>query len=164
MDPEGPGEGGEAHPRRPAVHPHLGRRRRLRAHPPGHGRRLPEHADQPLLVNQLYDEDYVTTHTNALFLGDADFGFQDGLFSGYDGAKHTYDTTTWGYQLDSRGKPRRATSLDDPNCVFARLKTFVSRYTPEMGERITGIPAAQIQQIAETMAKNRPGPSSTRSG
>ena len=26
-----------------------------------------------------------------------------------------------------------------------------------MGERITGIPAAQIKQIAETMAKNRPG-------
>jgi hypothetical protein len=26
--------------------------------------------------------------------------------------------------------------------VFSRLKTFVSRYTLEMGERITGIPAA----------------------
>ena len=41
--------------------------------------------------------------------------------------------------------------------MFTRLKTFVSRYTLEMGERITGIPADQIQQIAETMAKNRPG-------
>ena len=26
-----------------------------------------------------------------------------------------------------------------------------------MGEQITGIPADQIKQIAETMAKNRPG-------
>ncbi len=41
--------------------------------------------------------------------------------------------------------------------MFSRLKTFVSRYTLEMGERITGIPADQIRQIAETMAKNRPG-------
>ena len=50
-----------------------------------------------------------------------------------------------------------AKSLDDPHCVFTRLKTFVSRYTLEMGERITGIPAEQIKQIAETMAKNQPG-------
>ena len=41
--------------------------------------------------------------------------------------------------------------------MFTRLKTFVSRYTLEMGEQITGIPADQIKQIAETMAKNRPG-------
>ena len=31
--------GREDHPRRPAVHPHLGRRGRLRAHPPGRRRR-----------------------------------------------------------------------------------------------------------------------------
>jgi formate dehydrogenase major subunit len=110
-----------------------------------------------LLTHRLYDEDYVTIHTNALFLGNADFDFQDGLFSGFDEAKHTYDRSTWGYQLDGGGKPRVAKSLDDPNCVFARLKTFVSRYTLEMGERITGIPAAQIQQVAELMAKHRPG-------
>ena len=110
-----------------------------------------------VLVNKLYDEDYVTTHTNALFLGDERFDFKDGLFSGYDADQHTYDTSTWGYQLDGAGRPRRAASLDDPRCIFARLKTFVSRYTLEIGERITGIPAAQIQQIAETMAKNRPG-------
>src|SRR6186713_2034023 len=110
-----------------------------------------------IIVNKLYDEDYVVTHTNALFLGDEAFSFKDGVFSGYDEEHHTYDTKTWGYQLDAKGKPRLAKSLDDPNCVFSRLKTFVSRYTLEMGERITGIPADQIKQIAETMAKNRPG-------
>ena len=97
------------------------------------------------------------THTNALFLGDKAFDFKDGLFSGYDEEKHKYDTTTWGYQLDGKGKPKVAASLDDPHCVFARLKNFVSRYTLEMGERISGIPAAQIEEIAETFAKNRPG-------
>ena len=110
-----------------------------------------------ILVNKLYDEDYVMTHTNALYLGDEAFDFKDGLFRGYDEENHKYDTKTWGYQLDGKGKPRIAKSLDDPHCVFTRLKTFVSRYTLETGEQITGIPAAQIQQIAETMAKNRPG-------
>ena len=110
-----------------------------------------------IIVNKLYDEDYVVTHTNALYLGDEAFDFKDGVFSGYDEATHTYDTKTWGYQLDAKGYPRIAKSLDDPHCVFSRLKTFVSRYTLEMGEQITGIPADQIKQIAETMAKNRPG-------
>jgi formate dehydrogenase major subunit len=110
-----------------------------------------------VLAHKLYDEDYVTTHTNALFLGDRAFDFTDGVFSGYDADKHTYDTSSWGYQLDGAGRPQVARSLDDPRCIFARLRTFVSRYTLEVGERISGIPAAQIQQIAETMAKNRPG-------
>src|ERR1700751_1732873 len=110
-----------------------------------------------ILVNKLYDEDYVVAHTNALFLADAAFDFKDGVFSGFDTENHKYNTQTWGYQLDARGKPRVAKSLADPHCVFSRLKTFVSRYTLEMGEQITGIPAEQIQQIAETMAKNRPG-------
>ena len=110
-----------------------------------------------VLVNKLYDEDYVTTHTNALYLGDAAFDFKDGLFSGFDEEKHKYHTESWGYELDAKGKPRVGTSLDNPGCVFTRLKKFVSRYTLRSGERITGIPAAQIRQIADTMAKNRPG-------
>jgi formate dehydrogenase major subunit len=110
-----------------------------------------------ILVHKLYDQDFITTHTNALFLGHAGFDFKEGLFSGFDEDKRKYNTASWGYQLDAKGKPRVAASLDDPQCVFARLKKFVSRYTLEMGERITGIPAAQIQKIAETMAKNRPG-------
>jgi formate dehydrogenase major subunit len=110
-----------------------------------------------IIVNKLYDEDYVLTHTNALFLTDEAFAFTDGVFSGFDEATHKYNTKSWGYQLDAKNKPRVAKSLDDPHCVFARLKTFVSRYTPEMGERITGVPADQIVNIAETMAKNRPG-------
>ena len=84
-----------------------------------------------LLVHKLYDEDFVVTHTNALLLSDEAFDFQDGLFSGFDEKKHKYNTDSWGYQLDEQGKPRRAASLDDPNCVFSRLRKFVSRYTLE---------------------------------
>ncbi len=60
-----------------------------------------------IIVNKLYDEDYVVTHTNALFLGDEAFDFKDGLFSGYDEARHTYDTKTWGYQLGAEGQAAR---------------------------------------------------------
>ena len=110
-----------------------------------------------ILVNKLYDEDYVVTHTNALFLGDAAFDFRDGLFSGYDEKEHKYQTASWGYHLDSTGRPQKAKTLDEPNCIFARLRKYFGRYTLEVGERISGIPAAQIRLIAETMAKNRPG-------
>jgi formate dehydrogenase major subunit len=110
-----------------------------------------------VLENRLYDEDYVTTHTNALLVGHAGFDFQGGLFSGFDDKSRKYHTETWGYELDEKGKPKRATSLDDPKCIFARLRKFFSRYTLELGERMTGIPAAQIRLVAETFAKNRPG-------
>src|SRR5215510_7225070 len=33
-----------------------------------------------LIQNKLFDEDYVVTHTNALFLGKSDFAFHDGVF------------------------------------------------------------------------------------
>jgi formate dehydrogenase major subunit len=75
-----------------------------------------------VLIQKLYDEDYVSIHTNALFLGKQDFDFKDGLFSGFDEEKHKYNTESWGYQLDGNRKPRRATSLDDPHCVFSHLK------------------------------------------
>src|SRR5271169_991834 len=110
-----------------------------------------------VLANKLYDEDYVVTHTNALFLVNEAFDFKDGVFSGFDAVNHKYHTETWGYQLDTGAKPRVAKSLEDPRCVFAQLKKFVSRYSLVTGEQITGIPAEQIQQIAEMMAKNRPG-------
>ncbi len=110
-----------------------------------------------IIANELYDRDYVETHTNALFVGRADFDFKDGLFSGFDESGHKYKTDSWGYQLDGGGRPQRAKSLDDPHCVFARLRTFMSRYTLDVGEKISGIPADQIRTVAETMARNRPG-------
>src|SRR5262245_63229228 len=70
-----------------------------------------------LLVNKLYDEDYVAAHTNALFLGNAEFDFKDGLFSGFDEEKRKYDTATWSYQLDATERPLSAESLDDPRCI-----------------------------------------------
>ncbi len=110
-----------------------------------------------ILAHKLYDEDFVSAHTNALFVGDASFGFADGVFSGFDEAKHKYDTKSWGYELDGKGKPKTVASLEDPSCIFTRVKKHFARYTLEAGERITGIPSAEIQRIADTLVKNRPG-------
>jgi formate dehydrogenase major subunit len=110
-----------------------------------------------ILQHKLYDEEYVKLNTNALLHGKAEFDFNDGVFSGFDEATHHYETTSWEYQLDGSKKPTKAKSLDDPNCVFATLKKFYSRYTLELGSQISGIPVEQIKLIAETMAKHKPG-------
>src|SRR5207245_10127166 len=39
--------------------------------------------------------------------------------------------------------------LQNPHCVFQLLKKHYSRYTPEMVERITGIPKEQFLKAAE---------------
>lgn len=111
-----------------------------------------------VLQRRLYDEEYVELHTNALFLTNDAFGFEGGLFSGYDAEARRYSTATWTYRLDERSrKPLRAASLDEPGTVFSRLKEHYARYTLEAASGITGIPAAQIARIAETFATNRPG-------
>src|SRR5439155_1165948 len=48
-------------------------------------------------------------------------------------------------------------SLQNPNCVFQLLKKHYSRYTPEMVERITGIPSAQFEKAADLFTSVRKG-------
>jgi formate dehydrogenase major subunit len=111
-----------------------------------------------VLQNRLYDEEYVKLHTNALMIANADFGFDDGVFTGFDEEKHKYDTATWTYALDEKTKkPTKAETLDDSRTVFAKLKDHFSRYTLQVGESISGVPADQIKLIAETFAANKPG-------
>jgi len=111
-----------------------------------------------LIESKKYDEEYVLHQTNALFLTKDEFGFEDGLFSGYDAAKLKYDNASWGYQLDPRTKtPLKAASLDDPRCVLQRVKAHYARYTFQVAEEISGIPAEQIKLIADTMAAEKPG-------
>ena len=62
-------ERGEGHPRRPAVHPHLGHGRHLRPAPRGHRHRLPRRPD-PLRPRgeASSSSDYVVAYTNAATL------------------------------------------------------------------------------------------------
>ena len=61
-----------------------------------------------------YFHDYVAHYTNGAFLMDPGFKTPadlDGLFSGFDPDKRVYDESTWRYQLDREGHPRRDMTL-----------------------------------------------------
>jgi formate dehydrogenase-N alpha subunit len=102
-----------------------------------------------VLENELCHREYVAEYTNASFLIDPGFGFEDGLFTGYDAASGSYDKSTWQYQLDEQGLPLRDETLQDPNCVFQILKSHFSRYDPETVCSVTGAPPDAFVRACE---------------
>lgn len=112
-----------------------------------------------------YNMTYVIEYTNAPYLVTPDFkgpADLDGLFSGYDVSKRSYDKSTWSYQLDDQGIPKRDKSLKDPNCVFHLLKRQYARYTPDKVCSITGTPKKTFLEICRTYAAtSKPGKSGT---
>ncbi len=108
-----------------------------------------------VLREKLYDEFYIKNFTNALFRIKEGFDFKEGVFSGYDPKKRSYDNSSWGYTLED-DKPQKAAQLNDKDTVFSHLLTHYQRYDLETVSKITGISAEVIQQIADTFAKNRP--------
>ncbi len=105
------------------------------------------------IENRKYFHEYVVAYTNASLLLDPDFKTPadlDGLFSGYDEKKRGYDQSTWKFQLDDEGYPRKDRSLRDPNTVWQHLRRHYARYTPEMVERVCGIPNDLFVKVAET--------------
>src|SRR5205807_5396001 len=82
------------------------------------------------------------------------YSFTDGLFSGYDAGKRTSDTTAWSYDMDpATGYARTDYSLQDPRSVFQLMKSHYSRYTPEVVERITGVPKDQFLEVARMVGE-----------
>jgi len=113
-----------------------------------------------LIENQRYNKEYLVNFTNAGFVVDKDFKLpeDEGVFSGFDEQKLSYNRSSWNYE-GSGGKPAAAAkpgqppplpglpervdfdaTLQNPRCVFQLLREHYSRYTPEMVERVTGIP------------------------
>jgi formate dehydrogenase major subunit len=115
--------------------------------------------------NDLYFKDYVVHYTNASFLIDPEFKTAtdgDGVFTGFDQNKKTYDRASWKYQLDGEGNPRRDLTLKHPNTVFQLLRRHYSRYTVEMVERVCGIPKEKFVAAAKLFCENS-GPEKTGS-
>ncbi|QJT08991.1 formate dehydrogenase-N subunit alpha [Oceanidesulfovibrio marinus] len=114
-----------------------------------------------ILENDKYFKEYVVNYTNAPMLVNSGFGFQDGLFTGYDSKSRTYDKATWTFQMDENGIPIRDESLQDPNSVFQLLKKHYSRYTLDKVSDITGVPQDKIIKVYEaytaTGTKNKAG-------
>jgi formate dehydrogenase major subunit len=123
------------------------------------------------IENNRIAKDYLVNYTNAGFIVKGDFKLPadtDGVFSGFDAKTQSYDKSTWNYVGTDGGNnaahpptgsappaPRLPEkiefdlSLQNPNCVFQLLKKHYSRYTPEMVERITGIPKEQFLKAAD---------------
>src|SRR5213082_1437979 len=130
-------------------------------------------------------KDYLLNYTNAAFVVKDGFKLpEDGLYSGFDAATQTYDKSTWNYEEggDLSGKHGGGThapakpapvkdgkpspphlpenvaydlTLQHPNCVFQLLRKQYSRYTPEMVERITGVPKDQFLKAADLFTSIR---------
>ncbi len=132
------------------------------------------------IENNRIAKEYLVNYTNASFIIKDGFKLpEDGLYSGFDAEKKSYDKKTWNYEEggDLTGKPVTASpaekaapaatpgapppppllpgkvaydlSLEHPRCVFQLMKKQYSRYTPEIVERITGIPKDQFLKAAE---------------
>ena len=109
------------------------------------------------IKNDKVQWDYVKAFTNAPYVVKAGFGYQDGLFTGYDEARRDYDRSTWDYELGPDGYVQ--SDIDNPRSVWSLLKAHVAQYTPELVERICGTPKDKFLKvcasIAETSTKTR---------
>ncbi len=117
------------------------------------------------IEKNLYFKDYVVPYTNASFLIDPEFKTPtdlDGLFTGFDPAKKSYDRSSWKYQVDGEGNPKRDLTLRDPNSVFQLLRRHYGRYTVEMVEKVCGIPRAKFEEMAQLYCSTS-GPEKTGS-
>jgi len=104
------------------------------------------------LSNEKYFKEYVAAYTNASFLVDPGFKFEDGLFSGAtpgpDG-QVKYDTKTWQFQKDEKGAFKTDPTFQDPQCVLQLMKKHFSRYTSKMVSDTCGMPEADFLKVAE---------------
>ena len=106
-----------------------------------------------LLNNEKFNREYTEAYTNASLIVREDYGFEDGLFTGYDAEKRKYDKSSWTYELDENGFAKRDTTLQHPRCVWNLLKQHVSRYTPDVVENICGTPKDAFLKVCEYIAE-----------
>ena len=130
--------------------------------------------------------EYVGHYTNAPVLLREDFKDTEdleGLFSGYipDERRYAFDTWQYAHQdvspapgsshaQDSQAEaqflgrltqpPELDPTMQDPRCVLQVVKRHFSRYTPEMVERMCGLPQPVFLRIAEELLRNA-GPDRT---
>ena len=114
------------------------------------------------LQNNLTHQEYVAEYTNASFIVNDRFAFEEGLFCAFDDQEKTYDAKAWAYETDGSGLPRRDKSLNDPRCVYQQMKKHFSRYTVDMVCSITGTRKEDYLAIAKAFcATGRPDKAGT---
>ncbi len=127
--------------------------------------------------------EYVLAYTNAPTIVGEDFeeAGAGGLFSGYDPETMSYDPESWQYdgafaaaasgQRDQEGnidrlqeddlggpggtgEPRLDPTLQHPRCVWQILKRHYAPYTPEMVQRVCGVPPELLHRICDLFVSN----------
>ena len=108
-----------------------------------------------IIENDLFFREYVVPYTNAsCILSDEyrdpeDNG--DGYFSGWNEEKGAYEGDSWLYKGGDLSRPERDLTLQHPQCVFQKLKRHFSRYTPEMVEKVCGVPPELFHKVADAL-------------
>ncbi len=114
-----------------------------------------------ILDNALYQKTYAANYTNAQFIVNDQYGFDDGLFAGFDPQEKRYDQTRWAFEIDANGVPRRDVSLQHERCVAQLLKKHYARYDLKTVSKITGTSEESLLAVykafAATGAPNRAG-------
>ncbi len=105
-----------------------------------------------LLTHDQIQHEYVRNYTDFSFIVREDFEFKDGLFSGYNAEKHSYDKETWDYERGDDGYVKTDPTLSHPRCVYQLMKAHYSRYTPEMVEKICGTPKDKFLHVCAMLA------------
>eukprot|EP00828_Plagiopyla_frontata_P018809 TRINITY_DN2406_c0_g1_i3.p2 TRINITY_DN2406_c0_g1~~TRINITY_DN2406_c0_g1_i3.p2 ORF type:complete len:969 (+),score=309.88 TRINITY_DN2406_c0_g1_i3:1082-3988(+) len=105
-----------------------------------------------ILDNEKYFKEYVVEYTNASLIVGKDYGFKDGVFTGYDEKTRTYDKSKWGFELDENGVPKRDKSLKHPRCVIQLMKEHYSRYNLDTVSSVTGVSAEDLLRVYKTFA------------
>jgi len=125
-----------------------------------------------VLQNNLFHDAYVRNYTNASFIVKDGYAFNDGLFSGYNAEKRSYDVSSWAYEsatppanpgeanatregpaTSGSGFAKRDMTLQHPRSVFQLMKAHYSRYTPDVVSSITGIPVADFGKVADLVGQ-----------
>jgi formate dehydrogenase major subunit len=105
-----------------------------------------------LLANDKIQHEYVKSYTDFTFIVRSDFTFTEGIFSGYNEEKRSYEKSTWDYEMGPDGFVKTDPTLAHPRCVYQLMKQHYARYTPEMVARVCGTPQEKFLQVCEMMA------------
>ena len=105
-----------------------------------------------LITNNKIQTEYVRHYTNATFIVGEAYQFNEGIFSGYDEAKRSYDPSTWAYEKGEDGFAKVDMTMEHPRCVFQMLKRHYAGYTPEMVSKICGTKTEDFLKVCEYIA------------
>jgi len=103
-----------------------------------------------ILENGLFQRTYLASYTNAPFIVNQKYSFDDGLFAGYDPENKRYDTKLWAFETDAGGVPKKDPTLRHKRSVFQLLRKHFARYDLKIVSKITGTSEESLIEVYKT--------------